>query len=92
MENSMNKLYYQVYYPEMEDEYIQTTVEFELPDTVEPSDLSNAIDFAMGIIESDAEHDDEDRLTKTDAILNEVCKHLGGSWHYLSITGVLEVE
>ena len=88
----MKKLYYQVYYPEMEDEYIQTTVEFELPDGVEPCDLSKAIDIAMGIIESDEEHDEDDRSTKTDSILDEVCEYLGGSWHYLSIAGVLEIK
>lgn len=88
-ENGMTKFYYQVYYPEMEEYYVTDTVEIETGDDILPGTLSRAIDDAMNKID-DEKHDD--RLEKADAIFNEVCKMLGGSWHYLNITGVLEVR
>jgi DNA-directed RNA polymerase subunit RPC12/RpoP len=89
MENSMSKFYYQVYYPEMSDNYITDTVEIETSKDISAEQFSNAIDQAMNRIENET-HDD--RIEKASAILNVACEILGGSWHYLNITGVLEVN
>ncbi len=85
----MKKFYQQVYFPEMPDEYEANIIEMEVPDTVENEAVFKAIDKAQEAVEPD---DDMDRLSQAEAIYTVAMEAVGGSWKWLEVSGVLEIE
>lgn len=84
----MKKFYQQVYFPEMPDEYEANIVEMEVPDAIEGKTVFKAIDDAQ---ERFAPSNDMDKLSHADAIYTAAMDAVGGSWHWLDVSGVLEI-
>lgn len=84
----MKRFYYQAYFNEQEG-YITDTVEFVMPDEITERDVASAIDVGMNLHNQD---EYEDRLEYADDVFLTAARHLGGTWHYINIVGLLEVK
>lgn len=85
---TVKRFYYQVYFNEQEGR-ITDTVEFVVPEGIKESDIASAIDVSMNLHDQD---EYEDRLEYADDVFLAAARHLGGTWHYINIVGLLEVE
>ena len=84
----MKKFYYQTYFLG-QDEYITDTAEFLVPDTTDGEQIATAIDAGMNALDLD---DYDDRIDYANDVYQFAVEQLGGTWRYIDIIGVMEVE
>lgn len=76
---------------EGQDADTHDTVALLLPDIVTEDDLYEAIQTLTAIY-GDEKYGDEDMLDLTDEMLDELVSRWQGSWNYLTVFGVMEVN